>query len=178
MRHIPLWHRKEAYHSSQRVAKVPMAKQRVVCWTVLALAELICVRSFAADPIAAVQSCTSEDDDLRRLACYDKALNRHPSHPIIEQTFGLSAAAVVSREHLPEAPKEMTVQVVAIGQPLHAGLTLTLANQQMWVQQDYDGGYFPLHVGDTVSVTPGLLGSYLLTSARNGHRSIRVKRVR
>jgi hypothetical protein len=155
-----------------------MTKQRLVCWTVLALGELIGVRTFAADPSAAVQSCTSEDDDLRRLACYDKALNRHPTHHITEQTFGLTPAQVVSREHLPEAPKEMTVQVVAVSQPLNAGLTLTLANQQIWVQQDYDGGYFPVHVGDRVSVTPGLLGSYLLTSSRNGHRSIRVKRLR
>jgi len=72
-----------------------------------------------------------------------------------------------------EAAK-ITAKVVAVSRRPQGGIVLTLDNEQVWAEQD-PGGYFPLKVGDSVTLKPGLLGGYLLT-ASSGHGSIRVKR--
>jgi hypothetical protein len=126
-----------------------------------------------ADTLAVtLQSCTAEQDDVRRLACYDKAMSRPPASP--KQTFGLSKAEVAEKEHVQE-PTQITAKVVAVTQRPQGGVVLTLENDQVWAEQD-PAGYFAIKVGDSVTVKPGLLGGFLLTGSSSGHRSIRVKR--
>jgi hypothetical protein len=76
--------------------------------------------------------------------------------------------------HAAETAK-IIAKVVAVSRRPQGGIVLTLDNDQVWAEQD-PGGYFPLKVGDSVTVKPGLLGGYLLTVPSSGHGSIRVKR--
>ncbi|MDB6086413.1 MAG: hypothetical protein JWN43_4294 [Gammaproteobacteria bacterium] len=126
-------------------------------------------QAVAGDLVTTLQSCTAERDDLRRLACYDKALSRPPARS--GDTFGLSKP-----EKRPvQEPAKLTGKVVAVTQRPQGGVVLTLDNDQVWAEQD-PGGYFAINVGDSVTVKPGLLGGFLLTGSATGNRSIRVKR--
>jgi hypothetical protein len=89
----------------------------------------------------------------------------------------LSAAQVVQKEHLAEAPKEMTAKVVTVRRPPQGALILTLDNGQVWIEEAPDGTDLSIKVGDSVTVSHEGLGGFLLTAAARGHRSIRVKRV-
>ncbi len=128
--------------------------------------------------VHAFQLCVTQSDGTRRLECYDKAMNRPADDPAPEQRFGLSAAQVVEKEHLVEPPRELTVQVVAVNRPRGGLLTLTLANGQVWVAQQPDDGDLAVNVGDAVTLTREMLGSFLLTAPASGHRSIRVRRLK
>jgi hypothetical protein len=140
----------------------------------------------------ALQTCLAENDDARRLTCYDKALNRPageahapqaktpsraPPETTPEQRFGMSAAQVVKKEHLAESPKEVSAQVTALSRAQGGALKVTLANGQVWAQQNADGQELALRVGDTVTVSHEMAGGFLLTSRATGHRSMRVRRV-
>ncbi|HTY48423.1 MAG TPA: hypothetical protein VMB48_01885 [Steroidobacteraceae bacterium] len=57
-------------------------------------------------------------------------------------------------------------------------LLVRLANRQEWEGVDADSADFLLRAGDSVTVHPAALGSFLMTGSESGHRSIRVKRVR
>ena len=126
----------------------------------------------------AFQVCAAESDGTRRLACYDKAMNRPAKEAAPEQRFGLSAAQVVQKEHLAQAPKEMTAQVVAASRPPRGALMLTLDNGQVWIEEAPDGTDLSIKVGDSVTVSHEKLGGFLLTASASGHRSIRVRRVK
>lgn len=131
-----------------------------------------------ADDLAKAQNCVAQDDNRLRLACYDAALHRAAKRPAPDQDFGLSPARVVAKEQLAEPMKAMTVAVVAVDHVSRGGIMLTLANQQVWVDEDSDAASFLVRAGDSVTVTPGALGGYLLTGSEGGHRSIRVKRLK
>ncbi len=120
----------------------------------------------------------AQDDNFLRLTCYDAALHRSSRRQAPEQNFGLSPARVVAKEQLAAPIKEMTATVAAVDHPSHGGVMLTLANQQVWVDEESDGTNFPIRVGDSVTVTPATLGSFLLTGSESRHRSIRVKRLK
>jgi hypothetical protein len=88
----------------------------------------------------------------------------------------MSAAQVVRKENLPESPKEITSQVVTVGRAPGGNLRVTLANGQVWVQQNADGQELSVRVGDPVTVSHEMAGGFLLTSPASGHRSMRVRR--
>lgn len=152
----------------------------------------------AEDLARAIHVCAAESDATRRLACYDKAANRGdgipapanrtgkvqaPRSPAVqletpEQKFGLSSAEVLQREHVTQAPKVLTAQVVSVTQPLQGAMVLTLANGQVWVAQDADNHGVSVNVGDSVNITHEVLGGFLMTSSASGHRSISVRRVK
>ena len=162
-------------------------------------------KAFVVSPEAAgaLKTCIAENDDARRLTCYDKALNRaapagrqaksalpaaepvQPAQPLQgapskttpEQRFGLSAGQVVRKENLVESPKALTAQVTSTGRDSKGALKLTLDNGQVWVQQSADGQELSIHVGDSVTVSHEIMGGFLLTSPGSGHRSIRVRRL-
>jgi hypothetical protein len=184
-------------------------RARVCC--AAAMAAICGARAAAADDSSwvvtgeaarSLHACLTENDDARRLTCYDKALNR----PVVtarvpqaktvpdakaatertpektpettpEQRFGMSAAQVVKKEHLAESPKAITAKVVALGHVQGGVLKVALANGQVWAQQNADGQELALHVGDTVTVSHEIAGGFLLTSPSTGHRSMRVRRV-
>lgn len=138
------------------------------------------------------QVCAAQTDDGRRLACYDKAMQRPGSStpfgstsggapavsapPTPEQRFGLTPEKQLERQHVTEPPKEMTSQVVAVGRARNGFLRLTLANGQVWTAQSADEPDLSIDVGDSVTVRRGLLGSFLLTASKGGKRSMRVDR--
>jgi hypothetical protein len=131
-----------------------------------------------ADDLAKAQECLAQDDNLLRLTCYDAAMHRPAKREAPEQNFGLSAAVVVAKEQLVVPPKSMTAVVVAVEHLSQGGIILTLANQQVWADQDSDAASFLIKAGDSVTVTPGAMGAYLLTGSESRHRSIRVKRLK
>jgi hypothetical protein len=136
-----------------------------------ALCAANCSQAIADNLTTTLQSCVAEQDDALRLSCYDKAMSRPPASP--ERTFGLSKPEVTEKGPASK-PTQMTAKVVAVSQRPQGGVVLTLENDQVWAEQDPEG-YFPIKVGDSVTVKPGLLGGFLLTGSSNG-RSIRVKR--
>jgi hypothetical protein len=162
---------------------------------------------FAVSPEAAgaLKACLAENDDARRLTCYDRALNRvasagrqakitpsaaepaqasqsaQASQPAQtkttpEQRFGLSAGQVVKKENLAASPKDLTAKVTSLGRESSGALKLTLDNGQVWVQQNADGQALSISVGDSVTVSHELMGGFLLTTPASGHRSVRVRR--
>ena len=132
-----------------------------------------CSHAFADNALDALQSCVSEQDDIRRLSCYDRVMSR-PATPAGQVSGLTSAAGVPKAATNPAVPKpsRVTAKVIAITQGPHREVIVTLENQQVWAEQDAEG-YFPVKVGESVTVKPGLLGGFLLIA--NG-RSIRVTR--
>lgn len=137
----------------------------------------------------ALQACVAQDNDAVRLKCYDAAMRRsakssapdQPSAPAkrasSEQDFGLSPSQLAAHEHVPQPAREMTALVSAVARPRQGRLQLTLANGQVWLQTDSADAYFLVRAGDTVTVTPGALGGFMMTSSGSGNRTIRVRRV-
>jgi hypothetical protein len=131
-----------------------------------------------ADDLAKAQDCVAQDDNRLRLSCYDAALHRTAKRQAPDKDFGLSPARVVEKEQLAVPLKVMTAAVVAVDHLSQGGIRLTLANQQVWVDQESDAANFPIRAGDSVTVTPGAMGAYLLTGSESRHYSIRVKRLK
>jgi len=133
----------------------------------------------AVNDYRAFQVCATEADDRRRLACYDKVMQRPGSTPPTpEQRFGLTPGQQLEQQHVTAPPKEMTSQVVAVGRAGNGLLRLTLANGQVWTAQSPDEPDLSIDVGDSVTVRRGLLGSFLLTASKGGKRSMRVDRAK
>jgi uncharacterized cupin superfamily protein len=97
-----------------------------------------------------ITACTREKDDALRLACFDRAAA--PQEP---------------------AAKRISATVTAIETRTRGELVVTLDNGQVWAQKD-SGTYFPLKVGDAVTILAGTLGSFRLIS---GNRATAVTRV-
>jgi hypothetical protein len=132
----------------------------------------------AEDLVRSFNRCVTEIDDLRRLACYDKAMQRPASGPTPEQRFGLTPGQVLEKQHLESPPKDLTSQVVAVSRSSQGVVRLTLANGQVWTAQSPSEPDLSIEVGDSVTLTRAVLGSFLLTSARTGNRSMRVNRLK
>jgi hypothetical protein len=124
------------------------------------------------------QVCAAQSDSGRRLACYDKAMKRPDSSPTPEQRFGLTPGQVLEKQHLESPPKEVTSQVVAVGRSSQGLVRLTLANGQVWTAQSPSEPDLSIEVGDSATLTRGVMGSFLLTTSRTGNRSMRVSRLK
>jgi hypothetical protein len=154
--------------------------------TVLTAALLLTGPALAADDDLAqrVAACTHEQDDARRLACFDRAaVPKAPSHAVAPkvdatQTFGVSGSEL-ARNRDPDkpqadtSPKRISATVTALEKRAHGELVVTLDNGQVWAQKE-SGSYFPLKVGDAVAILAGTLGSFRLIS---GNRATPVTRV-
>jgi hypothetical protein len=89
-----------------------------------------------------------------------------------EHTFGQTPA---KKDRAPEAT-QMTAKVVRVIE-LAQGLIVSLDNDQTWIEKQAEG-FFPLKVGDTVTVKTGLLGSFWMSSSSTGNRTIQVQRTK
>ena len=145
--------------------------------TVLAAALLVAGPSFAADDDLAqrIAACTREQDDARRLACFDRA-----AAPKVDttHTFGVQGSELARNrdDDKPQAdspPKKISATVTSIEKRARGELVVTLDNGQVWAQKEI-GAYFPLKVGDPVSILAGTLGSFRLIA---GNRATAVTRV-
>jgi hypothetical protein len=111
----------------------------------------------------ALQACTQERDDSRRLACYDREIPRLAATP--DKSFGLSAEQARKLE-APGArdkprPQILSSIVSAVSERADGREVITLANGEIWVQGEA-WSTFPLSVGDTITIKPGALGSFHL----------------
>ena len=63
----------------------------------------------------------------------------------------------------------MSAKIVAVGQLPNDRFAVTLDNGQLWMQLERDVGV-EVRVGDTVTIRPAMLGSWILET-RGGNRT-------
>jgi hypothetical protein len=154
-------------------------------------------RASPPDIVAEMRACATEQDDTRRLACYDRTLGRTPNEPLntaapqaqaqpiaagppavalAEQQFGMNPQ-LARKQGGPKAGsslKQIHSPVKAISRKLHGEPVVTLENGQVWEAAQGEVGDV-LKVGDVATIWAGAMGAYYLSV---GNRSTRVTRVR
>jgi hypothetical protein len=91
-----------------------------------------------------------------------------PTAPALtpEQKFGLSSSAIAAKEEAggKQAPKETKLQgrITALALAADGRTLFTLDNSQVWRQLEADGTDVMARLGDPVTISRGLLGSYWL----------------
>lgn len=129
-----------------------------------------------------IAACTREQDAARRLACFDRAAA--PEAPAAQkmdatQDFGVHGSELARNRddddpQQDSTPKRISATVTGIEKRARGEFVVTLDNGQVWAQKEV-GAYFPLKVGDSVSILAGTLGSHRLIVA---NRATAVTRVR
>lgn len=141
-----------------------------------------------------LQRCMAEKDDAVRLACYDQETARlatvaAPDRTVAatpsadartaEEKFGLRGKTARDEVDRRKAETHQLIKLESsvrkIAQRADGSLLFTLENAQVWLQLQ-SGLDLRINVGDKVTITPGVLGSFLLTSAAG--RSSKVTRLR
>jgi hypothetical protein len=167
--------------------------------TSLALAGLLTSGAARAgappDIVAAMRACTTEQDDSRRLACYDHSLGRAPSEPLsstapkpqaqpvptapaapaLNDQFGMNPQVARKQPGASAVPplKELRARVIAVSRRFRGEPVVTLENGQVWQAADGQVADW-LKVGDVVTIWAGAMGSYYMAVR---HESVRVSRV-
>jgi D-lyxose ketol-isomerase len=79
-------------------------------------------------------------------------------------------------ENAPKPPKAqpLVASVSSVKQYNASEVRVTLTNGQVWQQAESRTGFW-LEPGQTVTISPGVLGSYFLTNDQ--HQRVRVKRI-
>ncbi|HEY7638394.1 MAG TPA: hypothetical protein VH814_01620 [Steroidobacteraceae bacterium] len=132
-----------------------------------------------------IAACTREQDDAKRLACFDHAAAPRAQKPVAAKVdpteeFGVHGSELARNRDAGDdakqdsAPKRIEAKVTAIEKRARGELVVTLDNGQVWAQKEV-GAYFPLKVGDPATILAGSLGSYRLVVA---NRATPVTRVR
>ena len=169
-----------------------MIQRRVLPWVAVMLA--VPAATAAEDPGAALSACRGERDDSKRLACYDREIDRlgtqaagagaapaAPAAPALtpEERFGHEAAmdreATRRKEQEARQLSELNATVTEIWTRADGLMVLTLDNGQIWKQVRPDS-LFRIKAGEKVKIQPAALGSFLLSGP--GKRSTRVSRVK
>ena len=148
----------------------------------------------AEEPSASLRACRSLQDDAKRLACYDREVDRlgaqtasagaAPAAPAApaqtpEERFGRTGA--MNREESDRMAQEsrelgeLRATISEIWTRADGLMVLTLDNGQIWKQIRPDS-QFRLKAGEKVRIQPAALGSYLLSG--ESKRSTRVSRVK
>jgi hypothetical protein len=142
-----------------RRPRLPLMKTAVLLGATLVIAAL----DAAAELPGALRECRKERDDVARLACYDREVEREAA--LDAKSFGLSGKQKGNLEPAAEVrtPGPAVVSGVVAGLKAQAdGRTvITLDDGAIWIQGE---AYEPigLHAGDRVMVKPGLLGSFYM----------------
>jgi hypothetical protein len=93
--------------------------------------------------------------------------------PSPEAQFGISGGRL-ERKKEAVTPKEIQAVVSGVARRPRGELVITLDNGQVWVQLEPQA-YYPLEAGETVRISKGVLGSYLLTTpAKRGSKVTRI----
>jgi hypothetical protein len=148
-------------------------------WTLTAalLAAAAFQPALADDDLSArIAACTREQDDARRLACFDRAAAPAAA---VDNTFGVHGSELARNREADDpkrdtAPQRLTAKIAAIEKRARGELVFTLDNGQVWAQQEV-GAYLPIDIGDPVTILAGTLGSHRLLV---GSRATAVTRVR
>jgi hypothetical protein len=149
----------------------------------------------AQDAAQVLQGCRAEADDARRLACYDRAMDRAAEtskpaatnqpvaasapEPTPEERFGRTGA--MAREEIERKSEEsrelgeLTATVTEIWTRSDGLMAFTLDNGQTWSMNRPDS-LFRIKNGDKVKIQPAALGSFLLSGPSK--RSTRVTRTK
>jgi hypothetical protein len=153
-------------------------------------------RASPPDMVVEMRACATEQDDSRRLVCYDRAVRRTPNAPlntvapqpqaqpvaagpaavaVAEQQFGMNLQLARKQGGAEAGPrlKDIHARVIAVSRKLHGEPVVTLENGQVWQAAQGEVAAV-LKVGDVVTIWAGVLGSYHLSV---GHDSMRVTRV-
>ena len=85
-----------------------------------------------------------------------------------------SSRASRDDERADSEPKRIAATVTAIDKRPRGELVLTLDNGQVWAQKEA-GAYFPVKVGDPVTILAGTLGSFRLIVANRATAVTRVQ---
>jgi hypothetical protein len=176
-----------------------------VLWQSCVVAAVGCLASGVSLAQSAVD-CSGVAEDLARLKCYDDQAARQkraaspvkapapapaaaarpaapaPARPASGSSdFGLEGEALRRKQAAanPEAPKEPE-QVVSRVQDVttrpRGEYRITLEDGQVWEETGHSSTVLPPHVGDTVTIKRGMLGSYFLSHSSGG-LALRVKRI-
>jgi hypothetical protein len=135
-----------------------------------------------------IAACTREQDDTRRLACFDRAAAPAADQTATEQPagkvdpaqgFGVHGSELARTREADDpkqdtTPKRLTAKIAGIEKRRRGELVFTLDNGQVWAQKEV-GAYLPINVGDAVTILAGTLGSHRLIV---GSRATAVTRVR
>ncbi len=135
----------------------------------------------AHDSAESLRACKAESDDARRLACYDREMAEVPTPTSVEQPaaavpattsplsaeerFGLSEQQARKKEDVEEPPKleRLTATVAELARRPQGKFVMRLDNGQVWVQKQAEP--FTVKPGDTVTIKPGALGSFFMSTA-------------
>ncbi|MCF2859702.1 hypothetical protein L1286_19670 [Pseudoalteromonas sp. SMS1] len=151
--------------------------------------------------IAALESCTTIQNALKRLVCFDETMAGNQStaaaptqHAVTDSaslptaTQALAPATTAAKPQSAEQKfglenkvkeqlsdiENMTLEVVKLKESARGIRTFTLANGHVWKQIGSDS--FFAKVGDDVTIKRAAFNSYLMNKA-GSNRSIRVKRL-
>jgi hypothetical protein len=179
-----------------------MTGRRLLALVALVLLPLPAAAQEVADML---QTCRAEPDDARRLACYDRAMDRAAqtsqpaatNHPVAASTPAEQRAPAETKELTPEERfgrsgtmareeidrkseesrelSELTARVTEIWTRSDGLMVLTLDNGQTWSMNRPDP-FFRIKTGDQVKIQPAALGSFLLSGPSK--RSTRVTRTK
>ena len=158
----------------------------------LAVLAMLPLAAAAAAPESPLKACRAERDDVRRLACYDREIDRLDDAPAAaaapapaetpaltaEERFG--RVGKMEREEKDRKREEarqgeLTAKVTETWTRSDGLISVTLDNGQVWTQNRPDS-FFRIKVGDQVKIEPASLGSFLLSGPSK--RSTRVTRTK
>ena len=138
--------------------------------------------------IGNMRACGAEQDDARRLSCYDKQFRQtappssRPDSPAVpgalsaEERFGLNAE-LERKEHGTGQPPQLDKlagHVTAVSYKLRGEAVVTLDNGQVWEQVEV-GSHVTLKPGDDIRIRRAALGSFWLSTQDVGFRVRRVR---
>jgi hypothetical protein len=142
--------------------------------------------------------CSAIFDDGQRLACYDTAFGK-PARPAVAVATApalpqpvapapaatpprvvpaaVASAPPVAAPAQPAKAKDapFPAKVVAVGQLSNDRFAVTLDNGQLWMQIERDVGA-EVRVGDTVTLRPAMLGSWILETRVGIRTRVRLAR--
>jgi len=141
--------------------------------------------------------CSAILDDGQRLACYDGAFGK-PARPVTTTpaapmapppvlqspaatpprvAAAPAASAPVAAPAQPAKAKEgpVSARIVAVGQLPNDRFSVTLDNGQLWMQLERDVSA-EVRVGDTITLRPAMLGSWVLETRAGVRTRVRLAR--
>jgi len=130
-----------------------------------------------ADTENPIGPLTLDSDAGKRLGCFDREIAAlrppEPEQQAVQDSraeFGLSEKLKGGSEK----PQKETDRVAAVTQRPNAALMISLENGQVWKATEQE--YFPVNVGDSVTIYAGAWGRFWLSTAGT-NSTVRVTRV-
>lgn len=134
---------------------------------------------YRAPAVQAVLECQKTADDTQRLACFDAAvaamakaetagdlvtIDREQRRAARRQAFGLTLPSLsfLDRGEKPEEVDRLTAKAAAVSQDPYGKWTIRLDDGAVWRQIDDNRLDRPAHVGSTIEIRKGVLGSFVM----------------